>query len=111
MNSPNNQEWQRKLEALEAEINRNAGFQDSEKTVEPEILPERTKYETWLSSAKDWFDRLPQTGKIAVTIGGIWLSFSLLNTFLHIVSSLVSIAFIGFLLYVGYKFVSNSAQK
>lgn len=111
MNSPSNQDWQRKLEALEAEVNRDAGSQDSGKTVEPEIIPDRTQYEKWLNSTKEWFDRLPQTGKIAVTIGAVWLSFSLLNTFLHIVSSLISIAFIGLLLYIGYKFVSNSSSQ
>ena len=108
MSSPSDRDWQRELEKLEAEVNRDAASQTSNDTTK---ISTTDTYKNWLNSAKTWFDSLPQAGKIAAAVGVVWLSFSLLNTFLHIVSSLISIAFIGLLLYVGYKFVSNSASE
>ncbi|WP_036482236.1 hypothetical protein [Myxosarcina sp. GI1] len=108
MSSPGDRDWQRELEKLEAEVNRDTTSQVPNESTEISVSD---TYKNWLNSAKNWFDRLPQVGKIAVAVGAVWLSFSLLNTFLHIVSSLISIAFIGLLLYVGYKFVSNSASE
>ena len=108
MSSPGDRDWQRELEKLEAEINRDTTSQVPNESTE---ISANNTYKNWLNSAKNWFDSLPQAGKIAVAVGAVWLSFSLLNTFLHIVSSLISIAFIGLLLYVGYKFVSNSASE
>ncbi len=108
MSSPNDRDWQRKLEILEAEVNRESASQNSNNTTK-EISTENTD-KNWLDLSKNWFDRLPQAGKIAVSVVALWLGFSLLNTFLHLISSLISIAFIGLLLYLGYRFVSNSQE-
>jgi hypothetical protein len=107
----NNSNWQQKLEEIEAEINR-ATTSASEKfntEVRPrfELIPS-PQVRQWLKSGRDWFSSLPQVGKIAVGIGAVWLSFSILSAFLHIVSSIISIAIMGLLLYLGYKFILKS---
>lgn len=106
-----NGNWQQKLEEIEAKINRAvASSQQSDtKTVKPhlEVSPS-PQVRQWIESGKSWFKTLPQVGKIAVGIGVVWLSFSILNAFLHIVSTLIGIAVMGLILYLGYKFVVKS---
>ena len=107
-------DWQNKLEELEAEINQtdSAPHESKTETSFPhlEINPS-PQLQQWLDSAKDWFNALPQVGKIAVGIGAVWLSFSVLGALLHILSNLISIALLGFLLYIGYKFVTNTGNN
>ena len=110
-----NRNWQQKLEEIEAEINRattSASQQSKTETVRPHIeIDPSPQLQNWLKSGRDWFETLPQVAKVAVGIGAVWLSFSVLSAFLHIISSLISIAVMGFLLYIGYKFVFNSSNS
>jgi hypothetical protein len=112
MSSPSDRNWQAKLEEMEAEINRvvhpNAQQSTTEKTRPRIEINPSPQVREWINSAKTWFNNLPQVGKVAVGIGAIWFSFSVLNAFLHIVSSLISIVLMGFILYLGYKFVVNA---
>lgn len=114
MSQDQDRDWQSKLEELEAEINQtdSAPHESTPEKMFPrlEINPS-PQLEQWLDSAKQWFNSLPQVGKIAVGIGAVWLSFSVLSAFLHIVSSLISIAVMGFLLYIGYRFVTNAGDN
>ena len=110
MSSSSDRDVQSKLEEMEAEINRASTFQNSTtETTSPrvEIAPS-PQMKNWLNSAKTWFDALPQVGRIAVGVGAIWFGFSVLTAFLHVVSSLISIALMGFILYIGYRFISQS---
>ena len=94
MNSQDNQNWQRKIEEIEAEIdNSSSSFG----------LPE--KVQGIVGTLKQWFSQLPTPGKVIVAVAGVTLSFSVLNTVFHLVTSLVSLAVMGGLLYLGYKFV------
>lgn len=108
-------DWQKsKLEELEAEINQTDSAADEstrEKSFPRLEIDPSPQLQQWLDSAKDWFNALPQVGKIAVGIGVVWLSFSVLSAFLHIVSSLISIALMAFILYIGYKFVTNGSSN
>ena len=110
-----NRNWKQKLEEIEAEINRattSSSQQSTTETVRPRIeIAPSPQLKNWLKSGRDWFEALPQVGKVAVGIGALWLSFSVITAFLHIISSLISIAVMGFLLYVGYKFVFSSSNS
>ncbi len=57
-----------------------------------------------LTPVKTWFEQLPPAGRIAVGLGGVVVSLSLLNTFLRLVSSLFSIGFLVLGVYLFYKF-------
>jgi hypothetical protein len=114
MSSSNNQDWQRRLEEIEAEINQNESSYSPEttETVRPHVEIDRSKsVEQWLNSAKQWFDGLSSEGKVVVGVVGVLVSFSILNTFLRLISSLISVAILGCLLYFGYKFFINSSRK
>jgi hypothetical protein len=106
-----------KLEEMEAEINQkqatnsNSSSESSQKSAFPqfEINPS-PQVQSWITSSKAWFNSLPKVGKAAVAIGGVWLGFSLLGAILHVVSSIVSIAVVGLILYVGYRWFSRSSD-
>ena len=109
MNSFNDRNWQRKIEEIETELNSD----DSKtETVRPQIEIENSpSLKGWLDTAKRWFDRLPLVGKVLVGISGVMLGVSALNTLLTIISSLISIAILGFILYLGYRYFISPSQK
>jgi hypothetical protein len=114
MSSSNNQDWQHRLEEIEAEIHYSESDprRETTETVRPHIEIDRAQsVEKWLNFAKDWFNNLSSEGRIAVGVVGVLVSFSILNTFLRLISSLVSIAILAGLLYFGYKFFLNHSQK
>ncbi len=108
MNSSKDRNWQRKIEQIETELH-------TEEVKTETVRPHReiditNQIEGWLNSAKIWFDRLPQSGKLAVGIAGVMMGFSVLNSLLHLISSLVSIAILGLILYLGYRYLITSKE-
>ena len=101
-----------KLDEMEAQLNQeNASKpQDSSpKSVFPEVeFNPSPQMKSWIDSGKAWFATLPQVGKAAVAIGGVWLGFSIVGAVLHVVSSVITIGFVGLLLYVGYRLFNNN---
>lgn len=104
-----------KLEEMEAEINQKTTTDSREsttKTVFPQVeINPSPQMQSWIESGKSWFNSLPKIGKVTVAIGGVWLTFSILGAVLHIVSSILSIAVIGFILYVGYRLFNSSSES
>lgn len=103
-----------KLDEMEAEIKQETvvDTEDTTQSVFPQVdLTPSPQIQGWIDSGKAWFATLPQIGKAAVAIGGVWLGFSVVGAVLHVVSSILSIAFVGFLVFVGYRlFTSNSSS-
>lgn len=128
MKSSNNSNWQQRLQELEAEVNQTAG-QSSEQNQRqtngqnnnPEstpgnytsyTIPEELKamanparYQPLLDRTLLWFNTLPQVGKIAVVVVGAFVTFSVLRSVLQLVAAIASLAILGVLLYLGYKFL------
>ena len=114
MNSSDNQNWQRKLEELEKEVNQNnpSNVQTQTETVYPEVeIDNMNSLSGWLNSARDWYNGLAPIGQVAVGVIAIMLGFSVLNIFLKVVSSLISVAILGGLLYLGYKYIIVGSSK
>jgi hypothetical protein len=114
MNSPNNQDWEQRLKDLEQEIDRTTSPESAEhtETVRPHVeIDPSQKITAWLNSARDWFNNLPTAGRVIVGVGAIAIGFSVLNVFLRLISSLISIAILGGLLYLGYKFLVTSSKS
>ncbi len=104
---------QSKLDEMEAALNQQA---DSNFSDTPKVLPEieikpSTQVQGWIDTSKEFFNRLPKFGKVAVAIGGVWLGFSILGAVLHVVSSVVSIAILGFIVYIAYRLFSNKSES
>ena len=105
---------QSKLDEMEADLNRKGDSElaNDTKSVFPQVeLNPSSQGQSWIDTSKDLFNRLPKFGKVAVAIGGVWLGFSILGAVLHVVSSVVSIAVIGFILYLGYRLFSSSSES
>lgn len=114
MNSSDKQNWQRRLEELEVEVNRSAASnqQKQTETLNPEVEIANTPSAfRWLNSARDWFNGLAPIGQVAVGIAGIMVGFSLLSGLIKVVSSLISIAIVGGVLYLGYKYIFAQSSK
>ena len=97
---------QSKLDEMEAQMEREntSQSQSSQESVLPEVeFNLSPRVQSWVDSGKARFATLPQAGKAAVAIGGVWLGFSIVGAVLHVVSSIVTIGFVGLLLYVGYR--------
>lgn len=115
MDSSDKQNWQRRLEELEVEINQNASSNSQEKTetVHPhvEITTDTPSMFGWLNSARDWFNGLAPIGQVAVGIVGVMVGFSLLGALIKVVSSVISIALVGGVVYLGYKYIFANSSK
>ena len=102
---------QSKLDQMEADLNQKANANsDDTKSVLPQVeIDPSSQLQGWIDTSKDFFNRLPKVGKVAVSIGGVWLGFSIIGAVLHVVSSVLSIAVIGFVVYIAYRlFRANS---
>ncbi len=104
----------KKLEEMEAQINQKTAANSSEsnqKAAFPqfEINPS-PQLQSWINSSRAWFNSLPKVGKAAVAISTVWLGFSILGAIVHVVSSLLSIAIVGLILYIGYRWFNNSSD-
>ncbi|MEM7756582.1 MAG: hypothetical protein AAGF83_00735 [Cyanobacteria bacterium P01_G01_bin.67] len=104
---------QNKLDEMEAELNQNqaSDSQNATKSVFPQVeINPSPQVQGWIDNSKKWFQSLPKFGKVAVAVGGVWLGFSILGAVLHVVSSILSIAAIGLVLYVGYRLFSSKSN-
>jgi hypothetical protein len=113
MNSQHQSSSDRKLGEWEREVRENR----SERGVEPpqSWQPLRPDFEDArvgngtlppiLERVTNWYDRLPNAGKIAVAIVAAIAGFSLLKSILQLMASLFTLAILGGILYLMYRFV------
>lgn len=95
MTSPNNQDWERRFQELEVEID-----------PEPEPQPSSSEsLEKGINKLKIWYNDLPTPGKAAIAVAGVLVAFSILNSVLKLVTSLLSVAVLVVILYGAYKFL------
>jgi len=112
MSSPE-RDIQSKLDEMEADLNQKAEVNtETSKPSLPQIeINPSPQIQGWIDKTKEMFETLPKFGKVAVAVGGVWLSFSIVGAVLHVVSSIFSIAAIGAVLYIGYRLFSNSESS
>ncbi|MEO0836687.1 MAG: hypothetical protein AAFY16_12050 [Cyanobacteria bacterium J06642_3] len=105
---------QNKLDEMEAEINQKqaSNNQNSAPSSFPQLeINPSPQVKSWIDTSKKWFNSLPKFGKVAVAVGGVWLGFSVLGAVLSVVSSILSIAAIGLILYIGYRLFSTQSNS
>lgn len=64
-----------------------------------------------VNQIQNFYDNLPSIVKIGVTVGAIFLIFSLLTTFLKLVASLLSVLILGGVVLVLFRFLVNPTSK
>lgn len=112
MNPETDKDLQRRLQKLEKEIN-----SPSVKVARPEE-PRQTSqssfpdFNSHLTRLRSWFDGLSGTKKLVALGLTAILSFAMVQAVLKLVASVISLALLAVLVYVGYKFfVSSSFQR
>jgi hypothetical protein len=102
MSSQSNSDWERKLEDVEVEVDREPSPSSVNSTnVSGEV-------ENAVNRMKEWFDSLPPPGRLVVTLVALTIAFSILSTIFQIVTSLLSTAVFAVILYLVYKFLTTS---
>ncbi len=107
MNSPEEPNWQKKLEDLETEV--------YQTTPLVENVDHNTSVQSSLSSlvtqVQEWLKTISLPWRIAVIGGGVVILFSILNAILKLATALVSLAVLAVLIYWGYRFLTNSSNS
>ncbi|MBW4613941.1 MAG: hypothetical protein KME21_11820 [Desmonostoc vinosum HA7617-LM4] len=112
MNPQPDEDLQRRLQNLEAEIR-------SSSVVEPQTQEQEQRSQSGFASFnlqverfKNMFNSLSTTKKLVVAGVSVLVGFAILQTVLKLVASVLSLALLAVLVYLGYKFfVSNSFQR
>lgn len=74
-------------------------------------LLENFDWERIITLVKNWFNQLPQIGKILVVLVAAFAGLSLLTSVLRLVSALITLAIVGVIVYLVYKvFFSSSTE-
>lgn len=107
MNPQENRQVERKLQDLEAEINQQSAVVPVERQqTQPQAAATPTELiMSWVKHFANWYQRLPDIGKVVVVVAGVMIGFAALNSVFQLVASLISLAFLGLLIFLVYKFV------
>ena len=97
MTNANPQDREIPTPKVEVEVNPDIDFAT-------EVQPLSEKFSQALQTFRQWYEKLPGAAKIAVAIGVIFFSFSLLTKVLHLVASIISVTILGIILYGLYRF-------
>ena len=107
--TPQNADVQQKLKELEAQV-----YQTSKENTFSETATESSLAEQIteaIKTVRNWFNNLPQVAKLIVGIVAILIGFSILNFFLRLITSLVSLAILSLILYGLYKYLFSSSKS
>ncbi|MFP4007351.1 MAG: hypothetical protein ACLFV6_04995 [Spirulinaceae cyanobacterium] len=105
MNSQNQQDWQKRLQELEVEVQQTPDRQSQNQTSNTATRNETSiEWQAKWQQITTWFSNLPTIAKVIVAIVTLSVSFSLLKMVFQLVSALIGMAFIGAVLYGVYRF-------
>ncbi len=116
MSSSNQQEWQQKIKNLKLGNNQPPKQESTPaEPVIPEILSgldgELFEAQAWqekIAATKNWFELMPSSGKIAVTVGVAIVGLMLLKTVFQLVTSLMTLGVVAVVLWFGYRYFIGS---
>jgi hypothetical protein len=114
MNPQENRDYERRLQELETELDKDRIPTVDNQLGQP-LLTRRVNQsqpeKSVLSQVANWFNRLPSGGKVAVGIVAAVVGFAILRSVLQLVASLISLAILGVILYLVYKFFVTSKSS
>lgn len=116
MNSNDNQNWQRRLQELDVEVNRNSSTPSPTSVqLNSPVSPHSEAVEETPPSLEmvvtrfiAWFNGLPSAARVVVLLGGVVVGFIALKTLFQLVVSVVSLTILAGMLYAVYKVFMNS---
>jgi hypothetical protein len=105
MNPQENRDQERRLQELGAQLDKERLLSSGETQPDQPFTLNRSSAELVLNQVVNWFNSLPSAGKVAVVVVAAFVGFSLLRTVFQLVASLISLAILGVILYLVYKFL------
>lgn len=112
MNPQPEEDLQRRLQQLEAEMNSFSPTSSPRETQEQRQQSGFTKLTWHFQRSQIWFQGLSGIKKLAVAGVAMFVALLILQTVFKLVASVISLALLAVLVYLGYKFfVSNSFQR
>lgn len=111
MNSQPDEDLQRRLQKLEAQID--SSSVEVEQSQEPKTSQfSFTNLKSYLRRSQLWFNNLSGIGKIVFSGVAVLLGLAIVQAVLKLVTSAISLAVLALLVYLGYKFfVANSFEN
>lgn len=107
MNSQPEQDSERRLEQLEAELNSPPSSpaviseiktpEQSQKDISPNLQPQLKRF-------FNWFNNLSNLGKLTVIVVGAIVGIAILRAVLSLVAAVISLGVLAVLLYLAYQF-------
>src|ERR687886_1885739 len=106
MNPQENQDYARRLQVLEAELNKERPLPSGETPFWQPLdrYINRSQVESIRNRVVNWFNSLPTPGKVTVVAIAAIVGVSLFLSVLQLVASLISLAILGVILYLVNKF-------
>ena len=106
MNPRENQDYERRLQELERELDNNQPRPSVETHPEQSIQDyiNTSQIKLVFHRVTNWFNNLPTAGKVVAIAVAATIGLSLLHSVLQLVTSLFAIALLGAILYLVYKF-------
>lgn len=112
MNPQPEEDWQRRLQQIEAEINSTSVDFEEPREKNQKSPSTSLNVKPRLGQLQLWFKNLNTPAKLIVVGVGLVLGFAMLQAVAKLVASLISVALLALLVYLGYKFfVSGSLDK
>jgi len=107
MKSSDNSNWQQRLKELEVEVNQTKPATEVKFTVpEPlRVMSDPAQYRTLIDRILPWFNNLPQGSKVIVAVVGALVAFIVLRSVLQLVVAAASLAILGIIFYLVYRFL------
>ncbi len=107
MKPADNSNWQQRLQELEVEVNQTTPGTEVKFTVpEPlKAMADPAQYQNLIDRLLPWFNNLSQTTKVAVAVIGALVAFVVLRSVLQLVAAAASLAILGIILYLVYRFL------
>jgi hypothetical protein len=111
MNSQPEEDLQRRLDKIEAEINFSSGDNSQPQKIVRTSGSRLPNFYSHLRRFANWFNNLSGVKKLVVTGVSLLLGFAILQSVLKLVAAAISLALLSILVYLGYKFfVSNNSR-
>lgn len=105
----NDRDLQQKLEELEAQVYQTTQEQSTPPYTETEF-GFSSQISNGISAIRNWFNQLPQAGKLLVGIVGVIVGFSVLNLFVSLITKLITLAIFSLILYGLYKYLFSASE-
>ncbi len=110
MNPQNNRDYNRTFQELQAKLNQDqlSSWLGNHLGQWLQRDANRAQVDSVLNPLVNWFNSLPTPGKVAVVTIAVLVGSSLLFSVLQLIASLISLAILGVILYLVYKFFVTS---